>query len=67
MIELVCKLHDISQKESIPLDQIPDYIKQKLEEKQKIDEEIKLAEATLQSISVSVGRCYLILNTAFRN
>src|SRR5918911_3697492 len=44
VIELVYQLHEISQKESIPLDQIPDYIKQKLEEKQKIDEQIKEAD-----------------------
>ena len=54
MIELVYQLHEISQKESIALDQIPDYIKQKLEAKQKIEEEIKQAEATLQSKNVSI-------------
>src|ERR687886_300441 len=54
VIELVCQLYGMSKKESIPLDQIPDYIKQKLEEKQKIDEEIKQADAILQSKNVSI-------------
>src|ERR687886_1854651 len=36
IIELVYQLHEISKSESIPLDQIQDYIKHKLEEKQKI-------------------------------
>ncbi|HJT48464.1 MAG TPA: hypothetical protein VJ729_09800 [Nitrososphaeraceae archaeon] len=40
VIEFVYQLHEISKSESIPLDQIPEYIKQKLEEKQKTDEEI---------------------------
>ena len=52
--ELVYQLHEISKQESIPLDQIPNYIKQKLDEKQKIDEEIKQVDFTLQSKNVSI-------------
>src|SRR5919202_2637973 len=55
VIELVYQLQELSHKESIPLDQIPDYIKQKLEEKQKIDEEIKQAHTILQNKHVSVA------------
>jgi hypothetical protein len=40
VIELVYQLHEILNAESIPLDQVPGYIKEKLEEKQKLDEEI---------------------------
>jgi hypothetical protein len=54
VIELVYQLHEISKEESIPLDQITNYIKQKLEAKEKIDEEVKQAEATLQSKNVSI-------------
>ena len=54
MVELVNQLHDISKAESIPLDQVPDYIKQKLEEKQKIDEQIKEVDAELQSKNVNI-------------
>jgi hypothetical protein len=54
VVELVYQLHEISKKESIPLDQIADYIKEKLEEKQKIDEAIKEADAILQSKNVSI-------------
>jgi hypothetical protein len=54
VIELVNQLHDISKEESISLGQIPDNIKQKLEEKRKIDEEIKEADAILQSKNVSI-------------
>jgi len=35
-------------------DQVPNYIKEKLEEKQKIDEQIKQADAILQSKNVSI-------------
>src|SRR5919197_2854301 len=44
VIELVYQLHEISKKESIPPDQVPEYIKDKLQEKQRIDEVIKEAE-----------------------
>ena len=54
VIELVYQLHEISQSESTPLDQVPNYIKQKLEEKQKIDEAIKEADTVLQSKNVSI-------------
>jgi hypothetical protein len=54
VIELVNQLHEISKKESILLDQVPEYIKQKLEEKQKIDQEIQQADATLQSKNVAI-------------
>src|SRR5919198_2765749 len=54
VIELVYQLHEISKAESIPLDQVPGYIKEKLEEKRKIDEEIKEADAILQSKNVNI-------------
>jgi hypothetical protein len=53
-IELLNQLFNISRSESIPLDQVPGYIKEKIEEKQKIEEEIKQADATLQSKNVSI-------------
>jgi hypothetical protein len=53
-IELVYQLHEISKEESIPPDQVPNYIEQKLEEKKKIDEQITQADATLQSKNVSI-------------
>jgi hypothetical protein len=54
LIEYVNQLFDISKAESIPPAQVPAYINKKLEEKQKIDEEIKQADAVLQSKNVSV-------------
>jgi vacuolar-type H+-ATPase subunit I/STV1 len=54
IIELVNELFNISTSESIPLDQVPSYINKKLEEKQKIDEQIKEADATLQSKNVNI-------------
>ena len=54
VIELVYQLFKISKGESVPLDQVPNYIKEKLEEKQKIDEQSKEADATLQSKNVSI-------------
>ena len=54
VIELVYQLHDISKKESIQLDKVPNYIKEKLEEKQKIDEQSKEADVILQSKNVNI-------------
>jgi hypothetical protein len=54
VVELVYQLYEISKAESIPLHEIPGYIKEKLQEKQKIDEEIKEAYAILQSKNVSI-------------
>jgi len=53
-IEIVYQLHEISKSESIPLDHVSGYIKGKLEEKQRIDQEIKRADAVLQSKNVSI-------------
>jgi hypothetical protein len=57
-------LFDISEAESIPLDQVSGYIKEKLEEKQKIDEEIKQANVVLQSKNIDIETIseYIILN-----
>jgi hypothetical protein len=54
VIELVNQLFSISKSESIPLDQVSSYIKEKLQEKQKIDEQIKEADALLQSKNVTL-------------
>jgi hypothetical protein len=54
MIELVYQLYEISKNESIPLDQVSGYIKQKLGEKQKIEEEIHQANDVFQSKNVAV-------------
>ena len=48
------QLHDVSKSESLPLDQVSGYIKEKLEEKRNIDEEIKQADGILQSKNVSI-------------
>jgi len=53
-IELVYQLYEITKAESIPFDQVPDYIKQKLQEKQRIDEQIKEADAVLQTKNVTI-------------
>jgi hypothetical protein len=54
VVEYVNQLHDISKEESIPLEEVPSYIEKKLEEKKKIDEEIKEADAALQSKNVTI-------------
>jgi hypothetical protein len=53
-IEYLNQIHEIAKEESIPLDQVSGYIKEKLEEKQKIDECVREADATLQSKSVTI-------------
>jgi vacuolar-type H+-ATPase subunit I/STV1 len=54
VIELVNQFFNISKSESIPHDQVSGYINKKLEEKQKIDEQIKEADALLQSEKVNI-------------
>ncbi len=54
IVEHVNQLHDISKSESIPLDQVPEYIKQKLQEKQTLDEHIKEADAILEGKNVNI-------------
>jgi hypothetical protein len=54
VVELVYQLNEISKTESIPLDQVPGYIKEKLEEKQRIDDEIKQADAILEGKNVTL-------------
>ena len=54
VIALVNQLYDVSKKESIPLDQVPGYIKEKLEAKEKIDEDVKAADSLLQTKNVSI-------------
>jgi hypothetical protein len=53
-VEYVNQLFAVSRSELIPIDQVSVYIKKKLEEKQKIDEQIKEAGATLQSKNVNI-------------
>jgi post-segregation antitoxin (ccd killing protein) len=54
VVEYVNQLFSVSSEQSIPLDQAPNYIEKKLEEKKKIDDQIKEADATLQSKNVSI-------------
>jgi hypothetical protein len=53
-IELINQIYDITRSQSVSPDQLPDYIKQKLEEKQKIDDEIKQADEILQTKKVKI-------------
>jgi hypothetical protein len=54
VIQYVTQLYDVSKKESIPLDQVSEYIKEKLEDKQRIDDQIKEANAILQSKNMNI-------------
>jgi hypothetical protein len=53
-IEIVNQIHELTKSESVSPDQLPNYIKQKLEEKQRIDEQIKEADAVLQTKNVKI-------------
>ena len=67
-IEFINQIYEISRNESISPDQLPDYVKQKLQEKQKIDEDIKAANSLLQSKNVSIEAIneHLQLNEKFK-
>jgi hypothetical protein len=64
VIELVNELFNISRSESIPPDQVPEYIKEKLEEKKKIESELREADTMLQSKNVNIETLneHIILN-----
>jgi hypothetical protein len=53
-IELINQIYEFTKSQSVPPDQLPDYIKQKLEEKQRIDEEIKEVDTVLQNKACKV-------------
>jgi hypothetical protein len=53
-IELVNQIYDLSKPESIPPDQLPNYIKEKYEQKKEIDEGIQQANDVLQNKKVSI-------------
>jgi hypothetical protein len=54
VVEYVNQLFAVSREQSIPPDQVPNYIEKKLEEKKNIDEQIKEADVILQSKNVSI-------------
>jgi hypothetical protein len=53
-IELINQIYEISKSESVSPDQLPNYVRQKIEEKQTLDEHIKEADAVLQSKNVNI-------------
>jgi hypothetical protein len=53
-IELVNQIYEISKSESVPPDELPNYVKQKLEQKKKIDDDIQQADAVLQRKNVTL-------------
>jgi hypothetical protein len=54
VVRLLNQLYDVSKEESTPLDQVSGYIEKKLEQKKKIDDDIRQADAVLQSKNVSI-------------
>ncbi|MFL6392808.1 MAG: hypothetical protein ACJ71E_12270 [Nitrososphaeraceae archaeon] len=54
IVSCVNQLYDLSNEQSIPIQEVPNYIQQKLEEKQKIDQEVKEASDILKNKSVSI-------------
>jgi hypothetical protein len=54
VIEYVNQLFAVSRSELIPIDQVSGYIREKLEQKKKIDDDIQQADAILQSKNVNI-------------
>lgn len=65
IVDLTNQLFDISKSDSTPLVEVPGYIKQKLQDKQRIEEETKAAEEILQSKNVSVEAINENMNNVF--
>jgi hypothetical protein len=53
-IELINQVYNISKSESVSPDELPKYVREKLEEKQRIEEEIQQTNAALQSKNVAI-------------
>ena len=53
-IELINQIYEITKSQSVPPDQLPNYVKQRLEQKKKIDDDIQQADAILQSKNVAI-------------
>jgi hypothetical protein len=62
VVELVNQSYEASKSESVSPDQLPNYIKQKLIEKQRIDEAIQQANDVLQSKNVAIENINEFLN-----
>ena len=54
VVEYMSQLYDISRDQSVALEHVPSYIKEKLEDKQKIDQEIKEASEVLHKKNVTI-------------
>jgi hypothetical protein len=54
VIEYLNQIHDIAKEESIQLDQISDFVKRKIDEMKRIQEELKEADTLLQSKNASI-------------
>jgi len=54
VIELVNQLYDVSHEQSISVHEVPKYIERKIEEKNKIDQEIQQANDVLQSKNIDI-------------
>ena len=54
VIELVNVIHEISKSETLPPDQLQNYVREKYEQKKKIDDDIQQADAVLQSKNVAI-------------
>jgi hypothetical protein len=54
VIEVVNQMYNISKQESIPLDEVSTYIHKRLEDKKKIEEQLREADTLLQSKNVSI-------------
>ena len=54
VIQYLNQIHRIAKEESIPLDEISDFVKRKIEEKKKIEHELRETDSILQSKNVSI-------------
>ncbi len=54
IVEYVNQLYDISREQSVALEHVPGYVKEKLEEKQNIEQEIKEAYDVLQTKNANI-------------
>ncbi len=65
--EIVSQLFEISKSESIPLDEIPDYVRQKLQEKGRLDTEVDIQQRQIQNLKVEADTLLQQNNLTMQN
>jgi hypothetical protein len=65
--EIVSQLFEISKSESMPLNEIPDYVKQKVQEKERLDSEVDVQQRQIQNLKAQADTLLRQNNLTMQN